>query len=218
MRVVHATVSRPKPGRMNDSVGMAVEAGKLLTRHGADECRLLMAGAAGEVSGTHVFTAQFSSWEAYGAFSDEIEQDHELEVLMDRLTREDSPLVLLSQSISTELPLGREARPGRGHIVEAFISRLVPGRLDGAMQLARDVFDYVERHGAMNAQLSMQTAAGSLTDTLVASWEYDNMRTLGRLGDSYMTEPEGLMIMQRMTSSDSPVTTVSSGIYSDIPI
>ena len=218
MRVVHTTVSRAKPGRTNDAVGMAVEAGKLLTRHGADECRLLLAGTAGEASGTHIFVAQFSSWEAYGAASDEVEQDHEFEVRMDRLTRDDSPLVLMSQSLSTELPLGREARPVHGHIVEAYISRLAPGRLDSAMQLAGDVFDYVERHGAVNAQLSMQTAAGSLSDTLVASWEFDSMRALGKLGDAYMTEPEGLAILQRMTSSDCPVTTVTSGIYSDIPI
>ena len=46
MRVTHVTVSQPKPGRQNDSVGIAVEAGKLLTRHGAEDCRLLLAGPA----------------------------------------------------------------------------------------------------------------------------------------------------------------------------
>jgi hypothetical protein len=218
MRVTHVTVSQPKPGRQNDSVGIAVEAGKLLTRHGAEDCRLLLAGPAGEASGTHVFLAQFQSWEAYGVTADEIEQDHEFEVLMDRLTREDSPIVFLSQGLGAEIPLDRKGNPGRGHIVEAYISRPLPGRFDAALELAVDVFDYVEARGAVNAQLGTQTVAGSMTDTLIASWELPNMRTLGKLGDSYMSEPDGQAIMARLTGADSPITTISSGIYTDVPI
>jgi hypothetical protein len=215
---MHATVSQPKPGRQNDAVGMGVEAGKLLTRHGADECRLLLAGPAGEASGTHVFIAQFQSWEAYGACADELEQDHELEVLMDRLTREDSPLTFLSQAIGVELALDRQSAAGRGHVVEVYISRVLPGRFEAALELASDVFDYVEARGAVNAQLATQTLAGSMTDTLVASWELPNNRTLGKLGDSYMTEPDGQAIMARLSGAEAPITTIASGVYTDIPI
>jgi hypothetical protein len=197
---------------------MAVEAGKLLARHGAEDSRLLLAGPAGEASGTHVFVAQVQSWEAYGTLADELETDHEFEVLMDRLTREDSPLVLLSQGLSVEIPLDRKSAPGRGHIVEVYISRVLPGRFDAALELAGDVFDYVERGGAVNTQVAMQTLAGSMTDTLIVSWELPNMRTLGKLGDSYMSEPDGQAIMARLTGADAPGTTVSSGIYTEIPI
>jgi hypothetical protein len=218
MRVTHVTVTRPKPGRLNDAIGMGVEAGKLLTRHGAEECRLFIGGPAGEATGTHVFIAEFTSWEAYGAFADEIEKDHELEVLMDRLTREDSPLVFESQGLSTELALDRKGNAGRGRIVEAYISKVVPGQFEAAMQLASDVFDYVEARGAVNAGLAMQTLAGSMTDTLIASWELESNRALGKLGDSYMTEPEGQAIMARLTGADAPITTIASGIYTEVPI
>jgi hypothetical protein len=57
-----------------------------------------------------------------------------------------------------------------------------------------------------------------MTDTLIASWELPNMRTLGKLGDSYMSEPDGQAIMARLTGADAPGTTVSSGIYTEIPI
>ncbi len=35
-------------------------------RHGADGCRLLAAQVAGEMSGTHVFTTEFETGEAWG--------------------------------------------------------------------------------------------------------------------------------------------------------
>jgi hypothetical protein len=57
-----------------------------------------------------------------------------------------------------------------------------------------------------------------MTDALVGSWEFENMRTLGRANDAYLSDPTGQALMQIMTASDSPVTTISSGIYTDIPI
>jgi hypothetical protein len=216
MRVIHASVSRAKPGRTNDAVGMAVEAGKLLTRHGAESCRLFAAGTAGEATGTHVFVAEFASGEAYGIFADDAEKDHEFELLVERLSREDSPIVMESQALATQL-LDRPS-DRRGRIVEAYMSKALPGRFDAALELAGDVFTFVESQGAVNTQLMMQTAAGSMTDVLLATWEFDNMRTLGAMGDAYMSEPAGLSILQRMTGSDCPITTLSSGIYSEIPI
>jgi hypothetical protein len=218
MRVINATVSRAKPGRQNDAVGMAVEAGKLLTRHGAENCRLLLAGTAGEATGTYVFISEFQSGEAWGIFSDELAKDHELELLVERLTREDSPLVIESQGLASEIPLDRQGVDGRGSIVEAYISKPLPGRFEAALELAGDVFDFIEGHGGKNAQLFTQTVAGSFTDTLIASWEFDSMRALGAVGDAYMSEAGGLAILQRMTSADCPITTLSSGIYSEVPI
>jgi|SRR5690242_7793062 hypothetical protein len=216
MRMIHASVSRTKPGRMNDAVGMAAEAGKLLIRHGAESCRLFAAGTAGESTGTQVFVAEFGSGEAYGVFADEAEKDHELDLLVERLSREDSPIVMESQALATQL-LDRPST-SRGRIVEVYISKALPGRFEAALELANDVFSFVEAHGAVNTQLMMQTAAGSMTDALLATWEFDTMRALGALGDAYMSDPDGLSILQRMTGAECPVTTLSSGIYTEIPI
>lgn len=216
MRVIHATLSRVKPGRQNDAVGMAVEAGKLLTRHGAETCRLFLAGPAGEASGTQVLVAEFPSSEAWGIWSDELEKDHETELLMERVSREDSPVVIESQGLGAQL-LDRPTDK-RGRIVEAYMSRVTPGRLEDAMGLANDVFEFVETNGAVNGQLMVQMLAGSQTDLLLATWELPDMRTLGRIGDLYMSDAKGLEIMARVTGADSPITTVSSGVYTEIPI
>ena len=57
-----------------------------------------------------------------------------------------------------------------------------------------------------------------MTDCLVTSWELENMRAIGRLGDAYTSEPEGQRIMEMLTGTDGPITPVASGIYTDIPL
>ena len=103
-------------------------------------------------------------------------------------------------------------------MLEAYISRVVPGRFAGALELATVVFDFVERHGGTNCRLIQLGSAGSMTECLVASWELENMRLLGALGDAYGSEPEGQRIMEMITGTNGPITPVSSGIYSEIPL
>jgi hypothetical protein len=218
MTVMQSIVTRPKPGRRHDAVALAVEASKLLERHGADDCRLLGAQVAGEMSGTHVFTTEFENGEAWGEFNDSLYADAELQALLDRVERDDSPVDMVAMSIATEIPLGRNASTRRGPAVEAYISRVLPGRFEGAVGLANMVFDFVEGQGGTNCRLSQMTSAGSMTDCLVASWELENMRAIGRLGDAYASEPEGQRIMEMLTGTDGPITPVASGIYTDIPL
>src|ERR1700730_6227917 len=68
MRVINATVSRAKPGRQNDAVGVGVKAGKGLTRPCAENCRLLLALSAGEATGAYVFISDYHSGEEGGIF------------------------------------------------------------------------------------------------------------------------------------------------------
>ena len=102
-------------------------------------------------------------------------------------------------SIGNEIPLGRDGPTDRGALIEAYISRSLPGRFEGALELATVVFDFVERHGATNCQLMQLNSAGVMTECLVASWELESMKALGRLGDTFGTDPEGQRIMEMLT-------------------
>lgn len=218
MTILQSTVTRAKPGRRHDAIAMALEASKLLERHGADDSRLLAAQIAGEATGTHVFTTEFGDGEAWGEFNDSLAADAELDALMDRVERADSPVVMASMSVGSEIPLGRDGPTDRGTLVEAYISRALPGRFTGALELAATVFDFVEGRGASNCRLFQLTSAGSMTECLVASWELETMKDLGRLGDSFGTDPDGQQIMEVLTGAEGPITVLSSGIYRVIPL
>jgi hypothetical protein len=218
MSLVQTTVTSAKPGRRHDAIAIALEASKLLERHGADDNRLLMAQMAGEVTNTNVFTTEFENGEAWGAFNDSLLGDAELESLMTRVERDDSPVVLLSSSIGNEIPLGRNGPADRGAVIEAYISRAIPGRFEGALELAADVFEFIEAHGGSRCRLMQLNSAGMMTDCLVASWELENMRALGRLGDAFGNEPDGQRIAATLMAGDGPITTISSGIYLEVPL
>ena len=218
MTVMQTTVTRAKPGRRHDAIALALEASKLLERHGADDNRLLVAQVAGEGTGSNIFTTDFENGEAWGAFNDSLAADAELDALMARVERDDGPVVMESMSVSNVIPLERDGPTDRGSVIEAYISRVVPGRFEGALGLAVAAFDFVERHGATNCRLSQLNSAGSLTECLVASWELQSMRALGALGDSFGTDPAGQGLMQLLTGADSPIVGVSSGIYAEIPL
>ena len=167
MTVMQSIVTRPKPGRRHDAVALAVEAAKLLERHGADDCRLLAAQVAGEMSGTHVFTTEFETGEAGRVHRLALRRRRAPGVARPRRTC-DSPVDTVAMSIATEIPLGRNASTRRGTAVEAYISRVLPGRFEGAVGLANIVFDFVEGQGGSNCRLSQMSSAGSMTDCLVA--------------------------------------------------
>ncbi len=218
MSTVQSTVSRAKPGRRHDAVAMALEASKLLERHGADDSRLLVAAMAGEMTGSHVFSTEFENAEAWGEFNDSLTVDAELEALMDRADRDDSPVILMGMSLGNEIPLGRSGPTRRGPVTEAYISRPVPGRFEGVLELAVAAFDFVEGHGATNCRLIQLTNAGMLTDCLAASWELEDMKAVGRLGDAYANDPAGQQVFEMLIGANAPVTSVASGIYREIPL
>ena len=216
MSVLSVTVTRPKPGRTRDAIAMGMQAAKLLARVGAGECRLVVGEVAGEAAGTQVFTIEFDTNEAYGVFSDKASVDPQIEALADRLNAEDSPAIVEFQGIVTEIPLG--GRSGRGRVIQSYISRPQPGQLEAAIDLTRRAFTFLEKHGAVSARLFQQTIAGSQSDTLVASWEFESMQALGKAGDAFMSDPEGIALGQLVARADTPIAVVNAAIYRDVPL
>jgi hypothetical protein len=218
MSLVQTTVTQAKPGRRHDAIAIGIEASKLLERHGADDNRLLVAQMAGEQTGTHVFTTEFENGEAWGEFNDSLLADAELEALMNRVEGGDSPVTVVGMSMATEIPLGRNGPSDHGAVVEAYLSRALPGRFESALDLATGVFDFIEAHGGSRCRLMQMNSAGMLTGCLVASWELENMRALGSLGDAFGDEPDGQRIAATLAAGDCPITTISSGIYVEVPL
>jgi hypothetical protein len=217
MTVLLASISRARPERRRDIPAIALEGAKLLTRHGATSCRLSVADLAGEASNTWVFSAEWPTGEAYGATMDEMTGDAEAEGFVEMLYSNEAPMEMLSTSLLSEIELGRSPSGQAGSVTEAYVSRIRPGRLEDAIALGPEAFDFLERNGARNGRLFMTTAGGSMTETLVASWEFENMRAYGRCSDAFESD-EGRALLQKVMGADSPTITISSGVYRDIPL
>jgi hypothetical protein len=212
------TVVRPKPGRFDDSLGMIVEVAKLLERHGSTDNRALVGGIAGEETGSIAFTSQFDTGEALGATVDALLADSEYTAWLGRASAENGPSTLLSRSVASEIPLGRSGPTGRGSVVEVYLSRMIPGRLDATIELSHAAFDFLEASGATNCRLMQLQNAGSLSEALVSTWEFENLRAYGRAGDAMMSDPKGQAVMEILTSATNPISIVTSGVYRDAGI
>lgn len=218
MTVIQTIVGTVKPGRYDDHIALAHEAEKLLERHGGREIRLLAAGLAGEATGNWALGTQFADLEAFGAFSDDINTDPDLLSLMTRVRGVDAPSTIIGMSLSTEIPTGRTAAPGRGSVIEVYLSRCAPGRFEEAVALGVTVCDLVEANGAMNGRLSTMQYAGSGTDLLTASWEWANMRDFGKGAAMWQRDTKAQEIAAGMYAADAPVTMTFSGLYNVIPL
>jgi hypothetical protein len=217
MTIVHTTVTRAKPGRLHDAIAGGGEAKKLFERLGAPDSRLLMARVAGEQTGAGVFVTEFASGEEWGAFNDALYADPELLALADRFGGEDSPVTVESTSTASVVDLGRNGSTARGQVIQSYLSRPVPGHSSEMVGLAGAAFDFLEANGATNCRMMLLQNAGLMTGCLAASWEVDSVLALGRLADAWLT-PEGQEIMQRAGSAEAGSTTISSGIYVEVPI
>jgi hypothetical protein len=218
MTVISSAQSVVQPGRWEDAIALSGEVAKVLERHGASDNRLMTAATAGEATGTCLFLSEYPNMEAYGSASDAVLADAELNSIMERIRGSKSPIVLTGQSLASEIPLERKGNTNRGQYVEVHISRPTPGEMDKLIDLSREVADFVEAHGATNAQLSTITAAGSFAGSVSMSWEFPTMRALGKLGDLWMSDPKGLAIYQSSISAKPSSTEIFSGVYQVIPI
>jgi hypothetical protein len=216
MRVFHSTMGKVQGGRMEEVVGVAGEAAKLIGRHGGD-VRFFLASAAGEQVNTTVFTIQYDSPEALGAAFDELTTDVELQALMTRLSGSDSPSEIISQSMGMEMPIGREPKAGRGDIIEVHLSRIAPGRTEEALREAAEVCDFVEANGAVGARLIQLTYAGLASGTYAITWELENMRAHARLGAVWFSDA-GLALQAKTMTASPAVVRVSSALYTEVPL
>ena len=216
MALISSSVARCLPGRRDDFLAVALEGMKLFERHGARHPRLLAAATAGEMSMGYVLTNEFANAEDYGAFVDELYSDAEADSFLARITAADSPLVIESRSLATEIPLERSGTPGPGGVIETYVARLVPGRFEACRTLAGRVFDFFGGRGATNCRLFQLFDAGVMTDALVFVWEFENMRARGAASDAWWTDEAGRAARDELSGPDSPITAVASGIYRDL--
>jgi hypothetical protein len=199
-------------------MALALEGMKLFERHGAHHVRLLEALTAGEQNGIFVLTNEFPTAETYGSFVDELYRDAEMEAFLARISGADSPLVIESRSLAAEIPLDHERNATRGAIIEVYVSRPGPGRFDACRGLVARAFNFLSGQGATNCRLTQLRNAGSRTGALVATWEFENMRTRGMADDRWWTDAEGRAVMEELMGSNPPMTPVSAGIYRDVHI
>jgi hypothetical protein len=217
MSVIHIVQTRMQNGRIDDFLEMNRLAVKLVERHGGRNIRLMRCTLGVEGYGTHIFTSEHDSLEAFGAYHDEVNADAEIIALLRQVATPDSPAAMLAEFVVNEIPLGRPAgEPGR--VTAVFLSRVVPGRWAAALELAQRGLDLIEVHGGRNGRLWQQTFAGTGSDLTALAVEFDSVRSLGKAMDGSATDPKGAALNELLQSPDSPVTFVSHEVYTEIPL
>ena len=217
MRVFHTTNSKVRDGRLEEAIAVAGEAAKVLSPHGG-EIRFFLASAAGEeVNGT-VFSIEYESPEALGAASDALNEDIQIQALLNRLNAPDSPIVITSQSMGMEMPIGRTPRAGRGSLLEVHTLHVTPGRAADAIAEAAEVCDFMESNGAVNARLLQLTYAGVASGLMAITCEHENMRAHARAGDAWFSDAGLALQMKTMDSAAPSTTRVMSGLYTEVPL
>src|SRR4051812_2372791 len=212
-RVQDSVVGRVKPGRMEDHLAMGVEVVKLFDRLGAQNPRLAMAVASGEPGGTFTFSTEYESAEAWGEVGDAINGDAEFQAFVARVSSPDAPSEILQFNTASEIPL-RENNPTLGSIIEVHVTRPIPGRYEANLADAARACEMVEARGATNARLFQLGFAGMGSAMQIVSWEFENMKACGRLGDMWASNPElAEYAMRARFGADVTSTPVFDGLY-----
>ena len=213
-----ATEYRPKPGRRSDALALMSRTAKVVERLGSADNRLLVAGPAGEVTGVLRFVSQFEAHDAFGRFSDVAAEDDEWLALQDAVGTADSPVSLEGQTLAMQVLEGCEQNPGRGTVVEKYISVPKEGKFKQSLELGAMAFDFVQGHGARNGKIFYTEAAGKHADVLFISWEFDDMEAHCRAADSYRSDPRGEALMELTASPEWPNHVISSLLYRQLAL
>jgi hypothetical protein len=216
--VQDSVVGRVKPGRMEDHLAMGVEVVKLFDRLGARNPRLAMAVASGEPAGTFTFSTEYESAEKWGEVGDAVNADAEFQAFVARVSAVDAPSEILQFNTATEIPL-RQNNPTLGTVIEVHVTRPIPGRYEANLADAAAVCEMVEARGATNARLFQLGFAGMGSAMQMVSWEFENMKTCGRLGDMWGSDPELADYAMRVRfGADAAAAPVFDGLYQVVPI
>ena len=218
MTVLHSVVGRVQPGRYDEFLSQSLEVSKLYERHGAENIRLMQAVSAGEATNSWTFSSEFENAEAYGAFTEELTADLEMQNFLTRMRAANSPVTVEQISLASEVPLERKGKQGRGDVVEVHVSRIIPGRFEEAIKLTTTACNFAERKGARHGRLFQLSYAGLGSGLFMVSWEYANLRAAGKAMDGWNTDPKGQAIAARMYGPEASTTLVFSGLYTTIPI
>jgi len=216
MQVFNSTNGKIQNGQVEAAVASAAEAAKLLGNHGG-EIRFYLTLAGGEdVNGT-LFSQEYESPEALGAAIDAMADNAELQALLARLSAPGSPVVITSQSMGIDVPLGRTPKAGRGSILEVHTSRINPGRFEDAVAESAEVCAFVEKNGAVNARCIQLTYAGMASGMLALVWEHENMAAQARTGAAWFTDA-GVALQMRGIGASPSTTRVTSALYNEVPL
>ena len=215
MRVFSSIRGTVRDGRIEEAAALAGEAAKLVGRHGGD-VRLLLVAAGDEVDAT-LFNVEYESPEAMGRAFDRLSADEELTALASRAKAVGSPSLIGSESIGMELPIGRDAKPGRGPIIEVHSSMPKPGRMEQVLVESAEVCEFVEAHGAVNARLVQLTYAGPISGMTALTWEHESWAAHASMSEAWFSA-EGLALQTRLASTDPASVPVGGALYSEIPL
>ena len=216
MQVFNSTNGKVQNGQIEAAVASAAEAAKLLGAHGG-EIRFYLTLAGGEdVNGT-LFSQEYESPEAMGAAIDAMADSAELQALVARLNGPGSPVMITSQSMGIDIPLGRTPKAGRGSILEVHTSHVNPGRFDDAVAESAEVCAFVEDNGALNARCIQLTYAGMASGMLALVWEHENMAAQARAGAAWFTDA-GIALQMRSMGASPATTRVTSALYNEVPL
>jgi len=216
MQAFHSTNGKVKEGQVEAAVASAVEAAKLLGPHGGDTRFYLTLAGGEDVNGT-LFSQEYESPEALSAAIDAMADNAELQALVARLNGPGSPVVITSQSMGIDIPLGRTPKAGRGSILEVHTSHINPGRFEDAIAESAEVCAFVEENGAVNARCIQLTYAGMASGMLALVWEHENMAAQARTAAAWSTDA-GIALQMRSMGASPSTTRVTSALYNEVPL
>lgn len=216
MRVSNVVTTKVKGDQLEAAVAAGIEAAGLVGRHGGD-VNFYLAGVAGEEVNSTVFSVEYESPEALGGAFDAMAQDAEIQAFTTRLNAADSPSQVTSTSMTMDLPLGREPKPGQGSLLEVHVGKPNPGRMLDVLAEAAEVCDFVEANGAVNARLQQLTYAGMASGMTAFTWELENMAAHARLGSAWFSDA-GLAVQAKSMSTNPASIMISSALYNRIPL
>ena len=68
-----------------------------------------------------------------------------------------------------------------------------------------------------NCRVMTLDSSGAMSGGIVASWELENLKAVGRLFDAW-SSPAGLELGELAASADAGSTVISSGVYLEVPL
>lgn len=217
MSIVLSASGVVKPGRYPDFVSQAAEASKLYQRLGSKPPRLFSAGIAGEAIGQWTFNVEYDDLDSFGQAMDRQQTDGEAQAFLLRLQEPSNPSTVTSVVVASEVPL-RESKAGKGPVMCIYVTKVLPGGLERALELGTRASAFAEAHGAVNARLFSLLGAGSGTGLYTSVWELENMAAYARVMGAFTTEPAGQAIAAEATAADAPSTLVFEAVYTEIPV
>lgn len=218
MTVMHSIQSRVAPGRFQDAVAVAHETEKVCERYGA-EVRLLQPAIAGEATGSDLtLTMEVADLDAYGAFSDAMRNDTDVQSIQLRVMDVNSPVTIVNQSLITEIPTGRTPAPGRGSVVEVYVSKPMPGKYEKAVEEGLTACEVVEKAGAMNARIGVISFSGMGQGLTIASWEWADAKAFTKGFGIWETDKKAKALSDSTLGASPNSMLFWSGLFQVIPL